>query len=153
MVAVGVISSRKVIRRAICSLLLTLPLEEELFILFDVDTLANASEQMISSKPQVLLIDCDNSVEGCLNSIDRVREISPSTRCLLISENMGEEFEVRAARSGAWGLVTIRSDPGLLQQALRRIGRGKCGFQTEHWERQSKLWSRINLRIIPPPKN
>lgn len=127
MVAVGIISSRKLIRKALCSLLLNLSLENGLNILFDVDTLIDASEQIIAAKPQVLMIDCE-STEACLNYVHRIRELSPSTRCLLLTQNTEEEFEVQAARSGAWGLVTIQSDPVFMRQAIERVLKGEMWF-------------------------
>ncbi|MEJ2006818.1 MAG: response regulator transcription factor [Acidobacteriota bacterium] len=127
MVTVGIISSRKLIRRALCALLLTLSIEEGLSILFDLDTFADAWEQIIASKPQVLLIDCENMGE-CVGYVQRIRETSPSIRCLLLTENRVEEFEVQAARSGAWGLVTIQSDPEVMQQAIERVLKGEMSF-------------------------
>lgn len=126
-VAIGVVSPRKLIRKALCSLLLALPLEGGLNVIFDTDTIVEATAEMISSKPQVLLIDCE-SMANCLNGVHRAREISPSTRCLLLTQNVAAEFEVRAVRSGAWGLITDRSDPVLVQQAIGKVVKGEMWF-------------------------
>lgn len=127
MVAVGVVSPRKLIRSALCTLLLALPMEEGLNILFDVGSFVEATERIIASKPHVLIIDCER-IAGCFSYVHRVRDIAPSTRCLLLTDNAGEESELQAARSGAWGLVTETADPELVQQAIRKVVRGEMWF-------------------------
>jgi DNA-binding NarL/FixJ family response regulator len=127
MVAVGVISPRKLIRRALCFLLLALPIGDGLVIPFDADTIADASDRIVASKPQVLLVECD-SVAGFLNCIRTAKTLSPPTRCLLLADDPEEEFSVQAVRSGAWGLVTKRADPALMQQAIEKVVRGEMWF-------------------------
>ena len=127
MVTVAIVSFRKLMRRALCSLLLDLPLKGGIIILFDVDTIADASERLATSRPQLLLIDCEGMAE-CLSYLHRIRELSPSTRCLLLTQGMDEEFEVRAASNGAWGLITKRDDPELMEQAVERVLRGEMWF-------------------------
>ncbi|HXH49872.1 MAG TPA: response regulator transcription factor [Terriglobia bacterium] len=130
MVTVGIVSSRKLMRRALCSFLLDLSLGGGIFISFDVDIFADASEGLTTSKPQILLIDCEGMAE-CLSYLHRVRELSPLTKCLLLTENADEEYEVRAARNGAWGMITKGDDPELVEQALETVLRGEMWFSRE----------------------
>jgi DNA-binding NarL/FixJ family response regulator len=127
MVTVGIISSRKLMRRALCSFLLDLPLGGGVIISFEVSSGADASERLASSKPQLLLIDCEGMSE-CLSCLHRIKELSPSTRCLFLTQEANEEFEVQAARNGAWGLITKGDDPELLEQALSRVLGGEMWF-------------------------
>lgn len=127
MANVGVVSCCKLIRLALCTLLLNLPAEGGVNILFDEDTFADASEHLVSHKLQLLLLDCAGIGE-CLTYVHRVRELSPATRCLLLTQSSDEEFELQAARNGAWGLVTRRDDPALIEEALRRVLEGEMWF-------------------------
>ena len=127
MVAVGIISSRTLIRKALCSLMVALPLDGGVRIVLDLDTIADGSEQVIASRPQVLLIDCEN-MPASLECVRTVGEISPSTRCLLLANDAGKEFAVQAARIGAWGLVTERCDPALMLRAIGKVVRGEMWF-------------------------
>jgi DNA-binding NarL/FixJ family response regulator len=127
MVTVGIVSSRKLMRRALCSFLINLSLGGGVTISFDVDTLGDASERLTSSKPQLLLIDCEGMAE-CLSYLRRIRELSPLTRCLLLTQNADEEFEVRAARNGAWGMIEKGDDPELMEQVFERVLRGEMWF-------------------------
>ena len=130
MVTVGIVSSRKLMRRAFCSFLTNLPLGGGITVPFDVDTLADACERLSTSNPQLLLIDCEGMAE-CLSYLRRVRELSPSTRCLLITQNADEEFEERAVRNGAWGLITKGDDPELLEHVFERVLNGEMWFSRE----------------------
>jgi DNA-binding NarL/FixJ family response regulator len=130
MVTVGIVSPRRLMRRALCSFLIDLSLGSGVDISFDVDTFGDAFERLTFSKPQILLIDCEGMAE-CLSYLHGFRELSPLTRCLLLTENPDEEFEVRAARKGAWGLITKGDDPELMEQALERVLRGEMWFSRE----------------------
>jgi DNA-binding NarL/FixJ family response regulator len=130
MVTVGIVSSRKLMRRVFCSFLANLPLGGGITIPFDVDTYADACERLSTSKPQLLLIDCEGMAE-CLSYLHRIRELSPSTRCLLLTQNADEGFEERAVRNGAWGLITKGDDPELLEHVLERVLNGEMWFSRE----------------------
>jgi DNA-binding NarL/FixJ family response regulator len=127
MVTVGIVSSRKLMRKALCSFLLNLAPGGGVIISFDVDTFGDASERLTFSKPQLLLIDCEGLAE-CLSYLHRIRELSPLTKCLLLTDNADEEFEVRAARNGAWAVIKKGDDPQLMEQAFERVLRGEMWF-------------------------
>lgn len=130
MVTVGIISCRKLVRQAFCSFLSNLTMEGGIVIPFDVDTFADACERLSTSKPQLLLIDCGGMAE-CLSYLQRIRELSPATKCLLLTQNADEEFEERAVRNGAWGLISQRDDPELLGQAFESVLKGEMWFSRE----------------------
>jgi DNA-binding NarL/FixJ family response regulator len=130
MVTVGIVSSRKLMRRAFCSFLSNLPLGGGITIPFDVDTFADACERLSTLKPQLLLIDCEGMAE-CLSYLHRIRELSPLTRCLLLTQKADEEFEERAVRNGAWGLITNGDDPELLENVFESVLNGEMWFSRE----------------------
>lgn len=127
MVAAGVISPRKLFRKGLCALMLSLPIGDGVNICLDSDTFGEALDSIITSKPQILLIDCEN-MPTCFSYVRRVREVSPSTRCLLFTDRAEEEVEAQAAHNGAWGLITERADQDTLQRAIQAVLRGEMWF-------------------------
>ncbi|HEX5411678.1 MAG TPA: response regulator transcription factor [Terriglobia bacterium] len=93
----------------------------------DSDTFSEAIDSIMKSKPQVLLVDCENA-SACFSYVKRVREVSPSTRCLLFDQGAGDDFEAQAAQGGAWGLVSERADPESLKKAIQAVLRGEMWF-------------------------
>lgn len=127
MVTAGIISPRRLFRKALCSLMLALPMGDNMTICLDSDTFSEALDSIMTSKPQVLLIDCEN-MPVSFSYVRRVREISPSTRCLLFAEKAGDEVEAQAAHNGAWGLITERADQDTLQKAIQAVLKGEMWF-------------------------
>jgi DNA-binding NarL/FixJ family response regulator len=113
-------------------------------ISFDVDTFGDASERLTSSKPQLLLIDCEGMAE-CLSYLRGIRELSPLTRCMLLTQNTDEEFEVRAARNGAWAVIKKGDDPELMDRAIERVLRGEMWFSRGTLDKA--IQALINRRI------
>lgn len=127
MVTVGIISPRKLIRKALCSLILSLPIAGGVSVTFDAPTITDASNQLATLKPQVLLVEC-YSMREFLNCIHTARTLSPRTRCVVLADNPEEEFSVQTVRTGAWGLVTKGADPVLIQRAIEKVVRGEMWF-------------------------
>lgn len=125
--AIGVICEKKLVRESISRLLATLVLGSELTFAVDADTVDDAFRQMATCAPDVLVIDGDD-VADCFGIIRKAKEVSPSTKSLLLTSIPDNAFAVQAARSGAWGLVAKQSDPALLQQAIQKIINGEMGF-------------------------
>jgi len=125
--AVGIISPRRLFRKAFCALLLALPIGDGLTICLDSDTFSEALDSIVTSKPQLLLIDCEN-ISVCSSYVRRVTEVSQSTRCLLFDHGAGNDFEAQAAHSGAWGLISERADHDALQKAIQALLRGEMWF-------------------------
>lgn len=115
-ISIGIISSQKLIRNALYCLVLTFQLGTLLFVV-DADSMADASAQIVSNKPHVLLWDCDNST-FCFGAVRNLGVLSPATKCLLLVDNVDEKFAVQAARSGAWGIISKKADPDLMRKAI-----------------------------------
>lgn len=124
---VGVICAQKLFRKALFHLLVALSLGSGLSFVVDSDTVDDASQQITTCAPDVLLIDCDGLAD-CFRTIRKVRELSPSTKSLLLTGVPDNAFAVQAVRSGAWGLVAKQSEPALLQQAIQTIVKGEMWF-------------------------
>lgn len=98
-----------------------------LSVVVDANSIADASDQIIATKPSILLIDCNYS-SFCLRSIRQVETLSPSTKCLLLADDGGEKFAAQAALSGAWGVVSKGTDPVVMQNAIQKLASGEMWF-------------------------
>lgn len=114
-------------REALVRLLISLSIVGSPALAVEADTVEDASEQIATSAPEVLLLDCAGASD-CFRSVDIVRALSPSTKCLLLADNDEETFAVQAARSGAWGLVSKQCDGAVLERAIKKLVTGELWF-------------------------
>jgi DNA-binding NarL/FixJ family response regulator len=126
---IGIISSQTLVRKGLLSLLLSLSFGD-LNVVVEANTVSEASEEIIASKPGILLIDCEH-FPLCLNYIRYVGMLSSSTKCLLFADEVEEKFAVQAVRSGAWGVVSKRADPPVMRQAIEKLVMGEMWFSQE----------------------
>ncbi|HUZ47779.1 MAG TPA: response regulator transcription factor [Terriglobia bacterium] len=126
---IGIVSSQTLMRKGLLALLYSLSLSS-LSVVVEASTVSDASEEIIATKPAILLIDCEHCLL-CFNWIRYVGGLSPSTKCLLLTDEVDEKFEVQAVRSGAWGVVSKRVDPMVMRQAIDKIARGQMWFTQE----------------------
>lgn len=124
---VGIVSKRKLIRKAFIYLLLSLSLSCKLGIAAEADNLENVAEALSAANLDVLLLDVEG-VDDPLKCVRRVRELSPATKPLLLTDNADETFAVQAVRSGAWGLVTKQVEPVVLGLAIEKVADGEMWF-------------------------
>jgi DNA-binding NarL/FixJ family response regulator len=123
---IGIISEQTLIRKGLLSLLSAQPFRNLSFVV-EAGTLAEAAGQIVDSKPHLLLIDCDHG-SGCLGWVQKVGALSRSTKCLLLVDGVREEFAAQAARHGAWGVLSKKTEPTVMQQAIEKIIRGEMWF-------------------------
>lgn len=125
--SLGIIGNRKLIRKSLLCLLLTLPLSSRISVVIDADSVDDASQEITDSNPDVILLDC-NGADDCFGSVRKLRKLSPSTKSLLLADKVGEAFAIEAVRSGAWGLVGTEADPALFEQAICKVAGGEMWF-------------------------
>lgn len=128
-VTVGIVSKQRLIRQALTLLLFSLGLSG-LTVGVDAETVVDASGQIIACRPHILLIDCDHSAFS-LDCIRSVRELSPRTKCLLLSDGPEEKFAIQAAHNGAWGVVSKSRSAQVLRSAIEKLGAGQMCFSEE----------------------
>ena len=126
---IGIISSHTLVRKGLLFLQSRCPFEN-LNVVVEAASLAAAAQQIIATQPHILLIDCDYG-GGCLVWVPQIETLSPPTRCLLLVDNVKEEFAAEAAQSGAWGVLSKKTDPVVMRQAIDKILRGEMWFSQE----------------------
>jgi DNA-binding NarL/FixJ family response regulator len=89
---------------------------------------ASAAEGIISSRPEVVLLDVHLPDGGGLAVIERVRAERPEVRFLALSVSDAAEDVIAVIRAGASGYVTKSIAPDALLQAIERVRDGDAVF-------------------------
>ncbi len=118
---IGVVSPHVLTRKALCALLAP---TNDLRVVIDVDDALADFELIRKSRPDILIIEILSPTTD-LAAVSRLREHIPDTKFLLVSDAADEEFQIRAIRAGAQGCVSKRSEPFVLERALKIVGQGE----------------------------
>ncbi len=124
--SIGIISSQTLVRKGLLALLVSLPFSG-LAVVVEASTVSDGTDKIIATKPGILLIDCEHC-PVCSNCIRYIGVLSPSTKCLLLTDEVDEKFAVQAVRWGAWGIVSKRAEPPVMRQAIDKLARGEMWF-------------------------
>jgi DNA-binding NarL/FixJ family response regulator len=76
-------------------------------------------------RPDVVLLDIAMPGMSGLDALPSIRESSPKTRVLMVTNHEGESFVQDALERGADGYLSKDSDPGELSMAIRSVARGQ----------------------------
>jgi DNA-binding NarL/FixJ family response regulator len=115
---IGVVSPLALTRKTLCAWLTEV---KDLCVVLDVASLFNGLELIQECRPDILVIDAVNPASD-LEMVSQVAKLFPGTKVLLLSDEAGEEFELRAIKAGAHGSVSKRSEPQVLERALKIVG-------------------------------
>jgi DNA-binding NarL/FixJ family response regulator len=88
---------------------------------------ALATLQRRGSAVDVMVLDLSMPGRSGLDLLRRVRQRWPALRVLVFSMHDSPAMVAQALRAGADGFITKSSEPALLVDALRRVGRGDTG--------------------------
>ena len=72
----------------------------------------------------VLLLDITMPGPGFLELLSKIRAVKPGIRLLILTMHRGEQYALRAIRSGAAGYLTKATLPEELSEAIRRVAAG-----------------------------
>jgi DNA-binding NarL/FixJ family response regulator len=125
---IGLAGPRLLIRKSLCALLSRI---EGFHVVLDVDNPLDNLELIQKTRPDILLIDVVDSARN-FEALSQLQTLSPEAKVLLLSDDVDEDFQLRAIRAGARGFVSNASDPALLERTLKRVARGEIwvGHQT-----------------------
>lgn len=93
-------------------------------MLFDVDSPLEDLEAMQKSRPEILLLDAADSMRS-LEILTQLQALLPEMKILLLSDDVADDFQLRAVRAGARGFISKDSDPVELERALKGVARGE----------------------------
>lgn len=84
-----------------------------------------AMEQIATLRPDVILLDIAMPNLSGLDALPVMREKSPGSRILMVTNHEGESFVQDALERGADGYLSKDSDPEELAIAIRSVARGQ----------------------------
>jgi DNA-binding NarL/FixJ family response regulator len=90
-------------------------------VVLDVDSVFDSFEQVEKALADILVLDSLDPAHD-LEQLPRVRKLFPEAKILLLTDGDDEEFQVRAVKCGARGCLSKRSEPTILERALRAVG-------------------------------
>jgi len=116
----GVASSCLLVRKALCALLAS---KRDFNVALELDSALASPDLIRNSRPDVLLVDAvDPGFD--LKNVSLLRKLVPEAKVVLFANEVNEQFEVQAIHAGAWGCVSRRSHPDVLEKALRVVAQG-----------------------------
>ncbi len=97
----------------------------------EASRVAEAVAQVSALTPDVVLLDISLPDGSGLEAVPRIREVSPSTRILMLSVHDSREYVLEAVRAGAHGYLLKDASPALLRQAVEAVHGGGAFFGAE----------------------
>ena len=75
--------------------------------------------------PDVVCMDLDIPGQDTVEMIRALREIAPSSRVLVLTGHVREEFVNRTVDAGAWGFLSKAEESRVIVESIRRIAGGE----------------------------
>src|SRR5579859_3187458 len=117
-----VVEDNEPFRRFVCSTLGELP---ELQIVCEVSDGLEAVQKAEELQPDLIVLDIGLPSLNGIEAARRIREVSPKSKILFVSENRSRDVAEEALRTGASGYV-VKSDAGVeFLPAVRAVLQGK----------------------------
>lgn len=109
-------------RRFACTTLLKQP---ELRVIGEVSDGSEAVQQAKELQPDLILLDIGLPTLNGIEAARRIREVSPASKILFVSENRSAEIAEEALSTGGSGYVVKSDAAGELLPALKAVLEGK----------------------------
>lgn len=84
-----------------------------------------ALEQVLSNKPDLLLLDLNMPTRGGLEVLPEIRQQAPDVKVLVLTGRDDDHYIMRALRGGANGYVLKTSDEANLLDSIRKVMAGE----------------------------
>lgn len=98
--------------------------EHDLDVIGDARSYSELWEALSERDPDVLVLDIGMPEGEAVDALHRLGRRHPDVRVLVLSGLPEEEYVVRMIDAGAAGYAQKESDPSMLVEAVRRVGRG-----------------------------
>jgi two-component system response regulator NreC len=120
--SVLIVDDHAVVRRGVRALLEAQP---EFLVVAEASDVSSALEAVQTHRPALVVLDIHMPGEPGLSAIARIKEISPSTRCLVLTMYDDPMFARHALDAGAAGYVLKEAAPLELIRALHAVAAGE----------------------------
>lgn len=118
--------------------------EPEMRVVGEAGTFAEALAVVVSSQPDVVLLDLDLGGEDGLDLLPELKTAAPRARVLVLTAITDPETHSRVVRLGALGLVMKGAPADVLLKAIRKVHEGEAWFDRA-------LLGRALFETAPPP--
>jgi two-component system response regulator NreC len=147
--SVVIVDDHAVVRRGVRALLEAQP---EFLVVAEADDVPGALEAVQTHRPALVVLDIHMPGEPGLSAIARIGQISPATRCLVLTMYDDPMFARHALDAGAGGYVLKEAAPLELIRALHAVAAGESylhpslGARLAASEKDGALLDRLSER-------
>lgn len=107
-----------------CGLRALLLAQKDTQVAVEVESVLDRIEVILNARLDVLIVSTEDQPFNA-TSMSRMQKLLPETKILLLIDRPDDEFEFQAVQAGAWGCVSQRCTPEVLEKALTTIARGE----------------------------
>ena len=125
---VVLVDDEHLIRSALATML---SLEEGLEVLGEASTVAEGARLVAETAPDVAVVDLQLPDGDGLELCARIAEVSPTTRCLVLTSHARPGYLKRALAQGVLGFVPKTTSAEQLARAVRAVASGRRAIDPE----------------------
>ncbi|MEE1650058.1 response regulator transcription factor [Brachybacterium sp. J144] len=125
---VVLVDDEHLIRSALATML---SLEEDLEVVGEADSVAAGARLVAEATPQVAVVDLQLPDGDGLELCERIGELSPETRCLILTSHARPGYLKRALAQGVLGFLPKTTSAEQLATAVRAVAGGRRAIDPE----------------------
>lgn len=118
---------------------------ENIQVVGEAEDAASGLEVIKNKKPAVVLMDLGLPEMNGIEATQKVKEISPETKVIILTSHDREEEVLAALGSGASAYCLKDIDPNTLASVIRNVAKGACWLDS--------AVAQVALNLFPKPEN
>ncbi|MBS4759669.1 MAG: response regulator transcription factor [Clostridium sp.] len=118
---------------------------ENIRVIGEAEDAIKGLEIIEREKPQVVLMDLGLPEMNGIEATQKVKEMSPQTRVIILTSHDREEEVLAALGSGASAYCLKDIDPNTLANVIRNVAKGACWLDS--------AIAQVALNLFPKPEN
>ncbi len=118
---------------------------ENIQVIGEAEDAASGLEVIKNKKPAVVLMDLGLPEMNGIEATQKVKEISPETKVIILTSHDREEEVLAALGSGASAYCLKDIDPNTLASVIRNVAKGACWLDS--------AVAQVALNLFPKPEN
>ncbi len=118
---------------------------ENITVIGEAEDAAKGLEVIKNKKPQIVLMDLGLPEMNGIEATQKVKEISPESKVIILTSHDREEEVLAALGSGASAYCLKDIDPKTLASVIRNVSRGACWLDP--------AIAQVALNLFPRPEN
>lgn len=147
LIRILLVDDHPIVREGVQSLLSN---DEEFVVVGEAEDGETAVSQFRALQPDITLLDIRLPGESGLAVLNRLRQIQPTARVLLLTSFEDDEYVMAALQAGAQGYILKNASDALLVQAIRAAHRGERVFSPRVTETMVRKLVGGGQTDIPP---